>query len=109
MLPMISEIVDRMGQHKPSYLTSLDLCSGYHQMRMNEDSAAKTAFYAGGHWEFQRMPFGLTTAPPLFQRLMDEVLAEFDDRVQCYLDDVLIVSNTLGAYLFSEPCTTSVT
>ena len=95
VLPMITEIIDKLGQHKPSYFTTLDLHSGYHQVRMAEESIEKTAFSALGRlWEFIKMPFGLSTAPPLFQRLMDDVLDEFDDRVHCYLDDVLIVSET---------------
>ena len=53
-----------------------------------------------GHYEFKRLPFGLQGAPATFQRLMDSVLQGLDrTRVCCYLDDVLVISNTFEDHL----------
>jgi len=48
---------------------------GYHQIEMASDDRAKRAFSTKeGHWEYQRLPFGLKTAPDTFQRMMNVVL-----------------------------------
>ncbi|KAL0859874.1 hypothetical protein ABMA27_010211 [Loxostege sticticalis] len=72
-MPLIEDLVDRLRGCK--YFTSLDLKSGYHQIAVKPDSVPKTAFITpDGHFEFVRMPFGLSNGPSVFQRLMDTVL-----------------------------------
>ena len=49
-----------------------------------------------GHYEFDRMPFGLKTAPDTFQRLMDLTLTGLIGTEHfVYLDDIVIYANTL--------------
>ena len=97
-LPVIDDILALLGQAK--FFTSLDLKSGYWQVLMNETDKEKTAFACHrGLFEFNVMPFGLTTSPAVFQELMSRVLEGLDKFTVAYLDDILIYSNTLDEHL----------
>ena len=102
-LPRIDDLLDQLG--KSHYFSTLDLASGYWQIRVHPRSTEKTAFITPqGLFEFKVMPFGLTNAPSVFQRLMHKVLqdlnpAEGPDFVSVYIDDVLVFSSTLEEHL----------
>lgn len=69
-LPNIADILDQSG--KSTYFTTLDLASGFHQIKMVPKDAIKTAFSSNyQHFEFLRMPFGLKGTPSTFQRLRE--------------------------------------
>ncbi|KAG2195271.1 hypothetical protein INT47_005046 [Mucor saturninus] len=91
-LPRIDECLERLGGAR--YFTSLDLKSGYHQIRIAPSDVPKTAFNTRyGQFSWLVLPFGLSNAPPVFQSLMSSILAEHIDKtVLVYLDDILIYS-----------------
>jgi hypothetical protein len=97
------DLLDQLGQSH--FFSTLDLASGYWQIRVHHDSIPKTAFITPqGLFEFNVMPFGLTNAPSVFQRLMQRVLLglnpeEGPDFVYVYIDDVLVFSRTLDDHL----------
>ena len=95
-LPRIDDILDQLGESR--YFTTLDLKSGYWQVKVHPSCREKTAFITHeGLYEFRVMPFGLMNAPAVFQRLMRRVLRDVDSEtefVSVYLDDVLAFSKT---------------
>ena len=71
---------------------------------MHPRSQEKTAFVTPqGLYEFRVMPFGLTYAPAVFQRLMQQVVSSLNkaamDFVSIYIDDILVFSRTLEEHL----------
>jgi hypothetical protein len=55
-VPIIDEFLDELKE--ASWFSTLDLCSGFHQIPMHPDDCEKTAFQAhNGQFEFRVMPF----------------------------------------------------
>ena len=102
-LPRIDDLLDQLGRAR--YFSTLDLASGFWQIRMEPLAQEKTAFVTPhGLFEFRVMPFGLTNAPAVFQRLMQQVLAglnpeDGNEFVTAYIDDILVFSPTLREHL----------
>lgn len=83
------------------FFSTLDLISGYWQVKMAVKDREKTAFITHeGLFEFNVMPFGLCNAPATFQRMMDMVLAGLKWK-SClvYLDDIVIFSSTFEEHM----------
>ena len=65
---------------------------------MEDSSREVTAFAVPGMglYQFRRMPYGLSGAPGTFQRLLDRIIGpELAPHAYAYLDDIIIVSETL--------------
>ena len=97
-MPRVDDLLDRLGAAK--WLTTLDLCKGYWQVPLAEETKPLTAFRTPfGFFQYTVMPFGLKGAPATFQRLMDGVLEGAWEYAGAYLDDVVIFSATWEEHL----------
>jgi hypothetical protein len=77
--------------------SKIDLCSGYHQIKICEDDITKTAFSTRYDlYEYLVMSFGLTNAPAHFMYLMNSVfMEELDKFVVIFIDDILVFSKSM--------------
>ena len=96
-LPRIDEIFANLnGGQKFSVL---DLKTAYLQMELDNSSKKfMTVNTHRGLFEYQRLPFGVASAPAIWQRAMDQVLQGFP-MVQCYLDDIIVTGRSTDEHL----------
>ena len=70
--------------------TKLDLCQAYQQVELEEESRKYVVINTHrGLFEYTRLPFGVSSAPGIFQRVMESLLRGIIN-VVVYLDDILI-------------------
>jgi len=93
-LPNIEATLEALGGS--SWFCTLDLRSGYHNVVIADGDRDKTQFITRrGTFRWKRMPFGLSTAPGTFQRLMDLVMCGLSyESVLVYLDDLIIMASS---------------
>jgi hypothetical protein len=93
-LPRIEDLMDNLAGAK--YFSSLDLTSGYHQLRLTSSDIPKTAFNTHfGKFEWRVLPMGLSNAPAFFQSVMNRLFTkDLNKHVCIYLDDILVFSET---------------
>ena len=74
--------------------TKIDLSHAYLQMMLDDESKKFMVINTHkGLYQYTRMPFGISSAPAIFQRVMDTILLGLSN-VLCYLDDILITGAT---------------
>jgi hypothetical protein len=93
-LPRIDDLFDQL--RGACVFSKIDLCSGYHQLKIRASDIPKTAFTTRyGLYEYTVMLFGLTNAPGYFMYMMNKVFMEYLDKfVVVFIDDILVFYKT---------------
>ena len=87
--PMVTveEVANRLSG--ATSFTTLDACSGYWQLPVDEESSKLLTFNTPwGRYRFTRLPFGINSAPEIYQREMDRLFSGVP--VEIIVDDFLI-------------------
>ena len=88
--PIIDDVINNLGGCK--VFSKLDLKDGFHLIGLTPETRKYTAFVTPfGHYEYTRLPFGWKNSPPVFQRIMVQVLGPLlnDTRIAVYVDDII--------------------
>ena len=92
ILPSVETLLAQLGGAK--HFSKLDANSGFWQIEMDPESSKLTTFITPfGRFKFNRLPFGITSAPEHFQRRMNQILAGMEGIV-CLIDDILVYGRT---------------
>ena len=68
----------------------MDLSQAYQQLLLDEESKRYTTVNTHkGLFQYTRLPFGIASAPAVFQKTMDSILQGIP-HVACYIDDILV-------------------
>ena len=91
-LPVVDQILTQLTGAQ--LFSKLDANSGFWQIPLALESALLTTFITPfGRFCFNRLPFGITLAPELFQKRMSSILGGMDG-VVCLIDDILVFGTT---------------
>lgn len=92
---VLPTIDDALGQLAGAiYFSKLDANSGFHQVKLAKESQELTTFITPfGRYCFQRLPFGISSAPEYFQKQMAEILEGLPGVVNL-MDDILVYGAT---------------
>ena len=91
-LPTPEEIFAKLAGGES--FSKLDLSRAYKQLRVSKESQhLLTVNTPKGLMQYTRLPYGIVSAPSIWQRTMDEMLQGLDG-VVAYLDDVLVTGRT---------------
>ena len=89
----VEQVMSQLSGAK--YFSTLDAKSGYCQLPLDEKSSYLTVFNTPlGRFRWLRLPFGIKSAPEIYQRTMDTML-EGIDGATAIMDDIIIASSTL--------------
>ena len=92
MLPSVEQILAQIGDS--TIFSKLDANAGFWQVKLSKESALLTTFITPyGRYCFNRLPFGITSAPEFFQKQISKIFTGLDG-VICMIDDVLIHGKT---------------
>ena len=96
-MPRVEDIFSKINGTK--YFSTLNLCTDYHHIPLEEHYIPKTAFTSPfGKYEYLKFPFGVGQAPAYFQELKNKVLKDLPFAI-AYMEDIIIYSKTAKEHL----------
>ena len=97
-------LIDQYPLPKPSDLmtfltggqrfSKLDLCSAYQQIVLDDEASKLVVINTHqGLYKYTTLPFGVASAPAIFQKTMDGILQGIPHCI-CYLDNILVTGRS---------------
>lgn len=94
-LPSVEETLGKIRDGK--IFTKLDCSSGFYQIRLSDRSVKYTTFITPfGRFAYLRCPFGLSSAPEVFQKVLSQIIDSCGlDTVNVHADDIIITGRDI--------------
>ena len=80
------------------HFTKLDLSEAYLQIESDEESKN---LVVNTHKGVNRLPYGVASAPAIFQQIMDQILPKLP-HVVCFIDDILVTGRNESEHLLMQ-------
>ena len=88
IMPFVDHVLGQLGE--ANVLSKLDANSGFHQVLLTEQSKKLATFLTPfGRYCYNRLPFGISSAPGHFQKQASRTIAGLSG-VVCLMDDILV-------------------
>ena len=96
ILPTMDDLLHKLSGSK--VFSKLDATSGFWQLPLDSETAKLTTFITpNGRFFYKRLPFGISSAPEIFQRTVEGILGGMQ-HVLCYFDDILVFSEDTSTH-----------
>lgn len=96
-MPSIDDLQEKMNGG--TLFTKLDLSRAFAQIPLHDESRRYVTITTHkGLFAYNRLPFGVASAPAIHQRAMDQLLSGLD-RVLCYQDDIFVTGTDRVSHL----------
>lgn len=98
--PLIEDLMIKTVNCK--YFSTLDINSAFWSIPLKIQDRHKTAFVTQeGHFQWTCLPFGLRTAPAIFQRILSNIIRKYklSDFAVNFIDDILIFSKNFEEHI----------
>ena len=98
-IPKIEDLFAMLAKGK--LFSKIDLSQAYQQLPLDEESQKFVVINTPkGLFRYTRLPFGISSAPGIFQRVIETILQGIPN-VVVYLDDILITGNSEDDHLLT--------
>ncbi|UYV71045.1 hypothetical protein LAZ67_8001516, partial [Cordylochernes scorpioides] len=98
-IPLVENIIQKVQGSK--VFSCLDILSAYWTIGLHEKDQPLTCFTTTeGSYQWCRLPFGLRTAPAIFNRILTSILQKYElKNIISYFDDILVFSKDTESHL----------
>ncbi|XP_058456797.1 uncharacterized protein LOC131434165 [Malaya genurostris] len=91
-LPTIEDI--RWKLNGAVYFSRLDIKDAFYQLELDEESKPLTTFITHkGLYRYKRLVFGISCAPEMFQKVIEQILSDCKNAIN-FIDDIVVVGST---------------
>lgn len=95
--PTIDEMILALKDSR--FFAKLDLEKAFHQVAITEESKRITTFITHrGLFRYNRLVFGIASAPEIFQKIMETIILKDCEGIIIYVDDIVVHGKTREQY-----------